>query len=219
MVKRELRWCIHPMTLIYFAALFLALVPNFPYYLILAAAMLGIYFMNAKAQDNGDDTFLQLMPVTKSDMMKSHVFSASVIEIIFMLLLIPFAAWYASVGWPDNQVGIYLNTAFFGLGFILFGLFNLVFFDCRYRLGKTADAALGYATLTYLLCIFLTEVLKATSPIGAGLFGSTSASYTTARIIFLIIGILVYLILSIGVVRLTLGKKMIRKIPHAKKSV
>lgn len=71
--------------------------------------------------------------IFKRSIVKSRFAFVILLQLLQMMIAIPFAAIRQSVPLPGNQVGMDANIAFFGLSFILLGIFNFLFLSVSYK--------------------------------------------------------------------------------------
>ena len=88
-----------------------------------------------------DRTFCMLIPIKKEDYVKTKILSLMIIELIHIVFAFIFAIIHDQIYQVSNFM-MDLNFAFFGVGFIMYGIFNLIFypiyFKTAYYFGKAA---------------------------------------------------------------------------------
>lgn len=154
LLYKEFRLVIHPMYFLVALTAALLLIPQWPYFI----AMMYIFFITmpnlfsgGKAQN--DIGFTVMLPVRKGDVVRARVLSVVVLE----LIQIAFSAVFAMLNLTLYRAENFLldpNIAFFGLTFIMYGLFNVIFFPMFYKSAQK----IGMPTLTAVIAIILYAV-------------------------------------------------------------
>ena len=129
LLYKEFRLAIHPSVYIFFALAALLLVPSYPYYVSFFYLTLGIFLTFKTNRAENDIFYSALLPVRKGDVVRARVLTVALLELANILIAIPFAVISAKINPAGgNNAGIEPNVAFFGLSFLLYGVFNLLFF-------------------------------------------------------------------------------------------
>lgn len=129
LLYKEFRLAIHPSVYIFFALAALLLVPSYPYYVSFFYLTLGIFLTFKTNRAENDIFYSALLPVRKGDVVRARVLTVALLELANILIAIPFAVLSAKINPAGgNNAGIEPNVAFFGLSFLMYGGFNLIFF-------------------------------------------------------------------------------------------
>lgn len=160
LLYKEFRLVIHP--LYHLVPLFgaLILIPNWVYFVALMYFLFIVIpniFVNAKAQN--DTGFSVLLPVKKSDVVKARVLSMATLEVLQIVGAAIFVA--VNIAFIANRNFLQdANIAYLGCVFVMYGVFNILFFPMFY---KTADKV-GVPFLVALVITFLfTAVVEVVS--------------------------------------------------------
>lgn len=157
LLAKELRLAAHPTSLIFLALSAMLLIPNYPYLVTFFYTGLGIFFTCLGGRENHDVAYSVALPVRKSQVVKARVLFVAGLELLQLLLALPFAWLRSRMPLPGNLVGMDANLAFFGLALGLLGLFNLVFFGVYYRDVRKVGKAFALSSLVVFLYISLVE--------------------------------------------------------------
>ncbi|WP_243124579.1 ABC-2 transporter permease [Clostridium sp. AWRP] len=76
-----------------------------------------------------------VLPIRKRDIVKARFYLVVCIELVQVIVCIPFAFIRDKFIPMNNQVGIEANVAFIGLSFIMLGLFNFILLTQYYKNG------------------------------------------------------------------------------------
>ena len=132
------------------------------------------------------------LPVRKKDIVGARFLVVILLQILQTILAVPFAVIRQGFPMPGNQVGMDANIAFFGLAYIMMGLFNLVFFGIYYRNVEKVGKALGFASFATGLYMTIMETLTHALPFFRDRLDTKDPEYLAAKLIVLAVGVLVY---------------------------
>lgn len=194
LLYKEFHLTIHPM--FYLVALFglLLLIPEWPYFI----ALMYFFFIAVPnlftySKSQGDIAFSMSLPVRRSDIVKSRVMSIVLLE----LLQIITAAIFAVVNkllYPAGNFLLDANIAFIGFVFMMYGLFNIVVFPMFYKTAyKIAGPSITAITVTILFAVVV-EAAVQIFPFAKALDGWGNIG---AQVIVLILGIVLFILLSL----------------------
>ena len=142
LLYKEFRLAIHPSVYVFFALAALLLVPSYPYYVSFFYLTLGIFLTFKTNRAENDIFYSALLPVRKGDVVRARVLTVALLELANILIAIPFAVISAKINPAGgNNAGIEPNVAFFGLSFLMYGGFNLIFFPVFYKTGRSEGKA------------------------------------------------------------------------------
>lgn len=203
LLKKELALCLHPSAPVMLALSALALVPNYPLCLIYFYMALGLFFICLTGRENQDVVYTMTLPIARRDLVTARFLLAILLELVQLLLCFGFILLHRKLGNVPNAAGMDANLALLAEGFLFFGLYHLVFFPSYYRdvskvgtsfvkgavftaLFVTADVVCSYAVR------FVRDVLDTPDPQHVG-----------AKLVFLAASALVYLLATLGALRLS----------------
>ena len=133
LLYKEWKLCIHPAALLFLMLSAMMLIPNYPYQVCFFYTTLGIFFICLTGRENQDVSYSLLLPVSKGELVKARLALAASLEVLQILLAVPFCFIRQSFSMPGNQVGADANLALLGYALLLFALFNWVFFTGYYK--------------------------------------------------------------------------------------
>jgi ABC-2 type transport system permease protein len=144
------------------------LIPSWPYFIafgyIIWIGFVSAFFMG---RSNQDVFFSVSLPVRKKDTVLARVCSIAAIELLQIIVAVPFAVINNVVYSNGNGAGMNANFAFFGSMFIMYAIFNIIFlpgfYKTAYNLGKpmllAVLAAFVFASLVNV-AVMLVPALK-----------------------------------------------------------
>lgn len=135
----------------------LVLVPAYPYGMVFFFGMLAVMFSFQFARENADLFYTILLPVGKRDVVKGKLLLVVSIELLQLLLTVPFALvrpWLLAGG---NPVGIEANVAYFGFGLVIYAVFNVIYLSVFFRDAVCVGKAFIVASIPAVLLIVCME--------------------------------------------------------------
>ena len=201
LIYKELRLSINPLFYLITLLASLILIPNWVYFIaisyLLYIALPNIFTTN-KAQN--DIAFSVLLPVRKRDVVGARVLSIAGLEVLQMAVAGLFC-WLNHILYHNENFLLNPNAAYIGFGFMMFGVFNLVFFPMFYKtafkVGIPAIIAVVAATLfatgVELVCLFIPWAKQA--------FDAPNPATLIWKIGALIAGMVVFVLLTFAAYR------------------
>ena len=157
LLQKELRLALHPAAVMFVALAAMLLIPGYPYYVVCFYGCLGLLFVCQFGRENKDIEFTLLLPVRKRDAVKARFMLAALLQLVQLLLGVPFAFLRALLPVGPNPVGMDANTAFFGIALALYGIFNFVFFSLYYRDPAKVGASFLWGSAAFAAAMVLAE--------------------------------------------------------------
>jgi hypothetical protein len=157
---KEIKLAMHPTTYLFMAIGAMLMIPSYPYYVPFVYTCLGIFFIFLSARENKDVFFTASLPVRKSDVVKSRVFTVAIVELLQLAIGIPFAIIGIRIN-PNpagNMAGIEANMAFFGLVLIMFSIFNAIFLPLFYKTAVKVGIPLVFASIAITIYVVAAEL-------------------------------------------------------------
>ena len=133
LLKKEFTLCMHPFCYVAPLLSALVLVPGYPYGVCCFYTALSIFFVCLTARENHDVTYTLMLPVSRGDAVHARVLFCVCLEVLQLLVMGGFILLKYAIGTMPNPAGLDAGLAMIGEGFILYALFNLIFFPVFYR--------------------------------------------------------------------------------------
>ena len=160
LLYKQLRLACHPMTPVFCLSGIMLLIPNYPYSVAFFYVTLGLFFTFLNMREQKDIYYSALLPLRKRDTVRAAVAFTVLVELLSVVITALFCLLSAKLQpGKDNAVGMDANLMLLGAGFVLYGVFNLVFFVCLYRSGYKVGAAFLKANLALWPMMLLAEAL------------------------------------------------------------
>ncbi|MCI5819579.1 MAG: ABC-2 transporter permease [Acidaminococcus sp.] len=193
-IYKELKLFVNPIA--YFMLLLSALlvIPSYPAIVGVSYSLLSISICFNIARANNDNVFTAMLPIPRNDIVKGKHFSISFIELLQILTAVPFAVVSLFVTNKNgNIVGLDANLTYFGITFICYGVFNLVFMPWYFKTGYKAGIPMIVGVIAYCIVYVAAELLIGFTNLKLYIDG-INVAYVGYRIIVLISGILFYIV-------------------------
>lgn len=160
LLYKQLRLACHPMTPVFCLSGIMLLIPNYPYSVAFFYVTLGLFFTFLNMREQKDIYYSALLPLRKRDTVRAAVAFTVLVELLSVVITALFCLLSVKLQpGKDNAVGMDANLMLLGAGFVLYGVFNLVFFICLYRSGYKVGAAYLKANLALWPMMLLAEAL------------------------------------------------------------
>lgn len=160
LLYKQLRLACHPMTPVFCLSGIMLLIPNYPYSVAFFYVTLGLFFTFLNMREQKDIYYSALLPLRKRDTVRAAVAFTVLVELLSVVITALFCLLSAKLQpGKDNAVGMDANLMLLGAGFVLYGVFNMVFFICLYRSGYKVGAAYLKANLALWPMMLLAEAL------------------------------------------------------------
>ena len=160
LLYKQLRLACHPMTPVFCLSGIMLLIPNYPYSVAFFYVTLGLFFTFLNMREQKDIYYSALLSLRKRDTVRAAVAFTVLVELLSVVITALFCLLSAKLQpGKDNAVGMDANLMLLGAGFVLYGVFNLVFFICLYRSGYKVGAAYLKANLALWPMMLLAEAL------------------------------------------------------------
>lgn len=196
LLLKEFKLAMHPTAIIFLPLSAMLIIPNYPYYVTFFYTGLAVFFTCLSGRENHDIFYTMSLPVRKKDIVKSRFVFVIIMQLLQMLLAIPFAVLRQSFSIPGNQVGMDANIAFFGLSFIMLGIFNLVFFGVYYKDVNKVGTAFAISSVAMFVYIIIAEACVHVVPFVRYYLDTKDTEYLSYKIIVLAVGIFIYVLMT-----------------------
>ncbi len=191
---KEIKLALHPTTYLFMVIGAMLMIPSYPYYVAFVYTCLGIFFIFLSARENKDIFFTASLPVRKSEVVKSRIFTVAIVELIQLAIGIPFAIIGIRIN-PNaagNLAGIEANMAFFGLVLIMYSIFNAIFLPLFYKTAVKVGIPLVFASIAVTIYVVAVELAVQMIPFLKTHLDTTDPMKVMYQFPILIAGIIVF---------------------------
>ncbi len=157
LLYKEIRLAAHPTSIVFAFLGCLVLVPAYPYSVIFMFGCLAPYITFLNARETNDAWYTAILPVTKHESVMGKCLLIVSIQLFQLLFSIPFAILRNVLDIANNPVGLDASLAWYGFGFIVYAVFDLVFLSTFYKSGYKAGKAFILAAIPMVILMILVE--------------------------------------------------------------
>lgn len=141
----------------------------------------------------GDYNFLAVLPIKRKDIVSSKIYALFILEGLHLVFAVVFGLIHI---WIYGSWNFFfdLNLAFYGVGILLFGVFNLSFLPAYFKTAHFFGKPLIFATITTLIYGFVFEFGVAKFQFMRNIFEGQINVQVIAFIVTTILGVLLSLV-------------------------
>ena len=193
LLKKEFKLCLHPTGPLFLMLCTMILIPNYPYAVSFFYVTLGVFFICLTGRENHDAAFTVALPVTRKQIVQGRILMVCCLEMLD-LLAVGLMLWVKSlIGYTPNQAGMDANIALLGEGFIVFGLFNLLFFPNWYRNINKVGVPFLLASAAVFVYIVLAIVSTYAIPFVRDCLDTQDPAFLKEKLLFIAAALLLFL--------------------------
>ncbi len=204
LLKKEFLLSMHPITPLMILLSTMVLIPNYPYAVMFFYMTLAIFFTCMMGRENHDVIYTMTLPVAKGDIVKARITFVVILEMLQILLLIPLTMLRQYLNPAGNQAGIDANIVLLAEGFLLFGIFNLIFFGSYYKNVDKVGISFVKATIAFFLLVVLEVISTHAVPFVRDCLDTPNSQYLGYKLVTLGIGVALYVILTLWVCQISI---------------
>ncbi|MGL1891820.1 MAG: ABC-2 transporter permease [Spirochaetaceae bacterium] len=172
----------------------LLLIPNWPYFI----ALMYFFFISipnifGAYNAQKDMQFSVFMPVKKSDVVKSKIIAISIIELIHLLSAVLFGMIHYLI-FGNYNFFLDIGFSYFGLSFIMYGVFNLIFFPLYFKTAYKYGIPLIIGVIVTLIYATIIEFSVILNPTIA--YHLENKDKIFFQLLILIFGILFFVVIN-----------------------
>lgn len=194
---KEFKLSVHPTCFLFLPLAAMLIIPSYPYYVAFFYQTLGIFFIFQDGNATNDISFTTLLPVRKRDAVNARFFTVVLLEMLQIIVSIPFAVLRCSLIPQENLAGMEANAALFGLALIMFGIFNIIFLPGFYKTAyKTGTPYLLSCTAMTIFAIIAEVIIQLTPGVKTAL-DTVNPAYVPQQLAVLGIGVIVFAVLTL----------------------
>lgn len=197
LLYKELKLALHPTTYLFLGLSALLLIPNYPYYITFFYTTLGIFFLCLNGRENRDIYYSMLLPIRKREIVKARFVTVVIVELLQILLAVPFAVLRNNFYPEGNAAGIDPNLTFFGVAFLLLGVFNFAFFSVYYKNTDKVGIPFVFGCTAFVLLMLIAEATVFAVPFVRDCLAAKDPLFLPYKLIVLAIGVLIFLLLTV----------------------
>ena len=157
LLYKEMRLAAHPTSIVFAFLGCLVLVPSYPYSVIFMFGCLAPYITFLNARETNDIWYTAVLPVTKRESVLGKCLLTASFQLFQLLFSVPFTLLRNTMNIANNPVGLDATVAWYGFGFILYAVFDLVFLTAFYINGYKVGKSFVLAAIPMVLLMVAIE--------------------------------------------------------------
>lgn len=197
LLRKEMLLAMHPTVPIMLCLSVMVLIPNYPYTVIFFYTSLAVFFTCLTGRENNDIVYSLMLPVAKKDIVKARMGFTVIQEMIQILLILPFLPLSERLNPNGNLAGTDASLALLGLGFLVYGCFNYVFFVSYYKNVNKVGRSFVIASVAVFVLVALDVVCSYGLPVYAEYIDTPGRDYLSYKIGVLLGGLVLFFILTL----------------------
>ena len=205
LLYKEFKLWWHPAWFLFLLFGSFLLIPSWPYFIAFWYIFFAFNVVFIAERSNHDVFFTVSLPVRKRDVVRARVCFVAFIELLQIIVAIPFAVINNAVYLQGNQAGMNTNFAFFGLIFIMYAVFNLIFLPGFYKTAYKA-APMIWAILSVIVYAVAVDVAVVFIPVLRTNLDGLGASHFASQLPVLIAGIVLFALLTLLAYRISANR-------------
>lgn len=205
LLDKEFKLWWHPAWFLFLLFGSFLLIPAWPFFIAFMYIFMAFNVVFIAERSNHDVFFTVSLPVRKSDVVRVRVCFVAFIELLQIIVAIPFAVINNATYLQGNQAGMNTNFAFFGFIFVMYAVFNLVFLPLYYKTAYKATPML-WAILAVIVYIVAVDVAVIFIPVLRTNLDGLGASHLASQLPVLIAGIILFALLTLLAYRISANR-------------
>ena len=157
LLYKEMRLAAHPTSIVFAFLGCLVLVPSYPYSVVFMFGCLAPYITFVNARETNDLWYTAVLPMTKRESVLGKCLLVVSFQLFQLLFSVPFAILRDAMNMANNPVGLDATIAWYGFGFFLYAVFDLLFLTAFYKSGYKAGKAFILAALPMVILMAAIE--------------------------------------------------------------
>ena len=195
LLYKEMRLAAHPTSIVFAFLGCLVLVPSYPYSVVFMFGCLAPYITFLNARETNDVWYTAVLPITKRESVLGKCLLIVSFQMFQLLFSVPFAILRDAMNMANNPVGLDATVAWYGFGFILYAVFDLVFLTAFYKSGYKVGKSFIFAAIPMA---FLMVAIEATAHIPAlAWMDSYQPAYIRMQVLILIAGVICFTVFMV----------------------
>ena len=193
LLKKEFRLCLHPTAPLFLMLCAMILIPNYPYAVSFFYMTLGVFFICLTGRETHDAAFTAALPASRKQMVQGRIGMVCCLELADIIAA-GLMLWVKSlIGFTPNQAGMDANIALLGEGFILFGLFNLLFFPNWYKNINKVGVPFLLSSAAVFVYILLAIVSTYAVPFVRDCLDTQDPAHLPEKLLFIVAAVLFFI--------------------------
>ena len=187
LLRKEFKLCMHPTGYLMPLLSALVLVPGYPYGVCCFYTAMTIFFVCLTAREDHDAAYTLTLPVTRRDAVNARVLFCACPELFQLAVMGVFILVKYLIGTMPNPAGLDAGLAMIGEGFLIYALFNGIFFPIYYKDINKPGKAFFFGAAAVFLWICLEIAATYAVPFVRGSLDTTDPDHMAEKALFTVI--------------------------------
>lgn len=197
LLKKEFMLALHPTSIIFLFFAVFVFIPNYIYEAMFFFSCLSIFFICLTSRENKDIYFTATLPVEKKKIALARIFVAIILQLTQLVLVSVFIILKTKFINLPNIAGLEANMAFIGVGFIILGAFNLIFFPLYFKNPNKVGVPFIITSIVIFFIVCLNTILVNAVPFIANNIDIPDTVFSLSKLFILIGGMIIYILFNI----------------------
>lgn len=172
----------------------LLLIPSWLYFIAFGYIFIAFFNTFTIGRANQDIFFTVCLPIPKKDVVRARVLSISLMEVLQIVIAIPFVLLNNRLYPNGNIIAMDVNFAFMGCVFIMYAIFNAIFFPMFFKTAYKAGVPIFLGVLVSSVFAMAVEFGVQSVPALKASLDTLNAAYMIDQLYVLIAGIAVFVL-------------------------
>ncbi|KLU60049.1 hypothetical protein CEB3_c34800 [Peptococcaceae bacterium CEB3] len=203
LLYKEFRLCWHPAMFLFLLFGTFLLFPSWPFFIAFGYIVFPVNTLFFVDRANRDVFFTALLPVRKKDVVLAKVCLVAIIELLQIIVAVPFAVINNAVYLKGNMVGMNTNFAFFGLVLMMYAIFNLIFLPGFYKTAYKVGMPIILAICAAAVYVTAVDVAVVSVPVLRASLDGLGSSHMASQLPVLFAGIILFASLTLLAYRIS----------------
>jgi len=196
LLYKEFKLSVQPLNFLFLAMAAMLLIPSYPYEVAFFYQTLGIFFIFMIGNTNNDLFFTTLLPVRKRDAVRARFATVIILELLQMVVSVPIAFLRNRLTNAPNLAGVEANLALFGVAFVMYAVFNLIFLPMFYKTGYKTGVPFLVSGVAMGLVVVVAEAAINLVPGWKAALDSIGPAYLPQQLLALVGGLVLFVVLT-----------------------
>ena len=203
LLYKEFKLSWHPSVYLILLCGALLLIPSWPFFIAFGYIFIAFNNVFYIGRANEDIFFTASLPVRKRDIVRARVCSIAIVELLQVIIAIPFAVINNAVYTNGNMAGMNTNFAFFGFVLVMYAIFNIIFLPGFYKTAYKIGVPMLLAIFTLMIFAAAVSVAVVVVPVLETQLNGLGADHLLGQLPVLAAGILFFVGLTLLACRIS----------------
>ncbi len=196
LLYKEFKLALHPIIFVIPFLDIIMMIASYPWLIVLVYAVSSIVVIFAQGKGNQDVLFTVSLPNRKRDVVRARVYTVVALELLQVVAAIPCAFIRNISIYKDNIGSMYANVAFFGFGFIMYAILNIIFLPMFYKTAYKTTKPILYITVAAVMYVIVIEFAVSYIPFFKNDLNTLGTQHILSQLIVLFVGIVIFILMS-----------------------